>query len=159
VDERRAAGIVRVLLRDDMYSGWGVRTMSARDRGFNPLEYHRGTVWPHDTAIVAEGMRRYGFREQASRVAASLLETAAEFGHQLPELFSGFERDGTNVPVPYPNALVPQAWASGAPLLAFRTLLGLDAGGGRLRADPHLPASVGRLRLRGVRVHGGSVDV
>jgi glycogen debranching enzyme len=126
---------------------------------YNPLEYHNGTVWPHDTAICAEGMRHYGFREEASRVATALLETAAEFGHQLPELLSGFERDGTNVPVPYPNALVPQAWASGAPLLALRTLLGLDATGGRLRADPHLPASVGRLQLRGVRVHGRRVDV
>jgi glycogen debranching enzyme len=159
VDEDRAEATVRALLRDDLFNGWGIRSLSARMSGFNPLEYHNGTVWPHDTAICAEGVRRYGFREEASRVACALLDAAAAFGHQLPELFSGFERDATNVPVPYPNALMPQAWAAGAPLLALRTLLGLDAERGHLRADPHLPASLGRLRLRGVRVHRRRVDV
>src|SRR5205823_12712218 len=97
VDEARAAGIVRRLLRDDMFSGWGVRSMSSEDAGYNPLEYHNGTVWPHDTAIVAEGMRRHGFRKEAGEVARALLEAAESFSNQLPEVFAGFQRDDTAV--------------------------------------------------------------
>jgi glycogen debranching enzyme len=148
VDDRRAAATVRRLLRPDLFSGWGVRTMSTDDAGYNPLRYHTGTVWPHDTAIVAEGMRRYGFRDEATRLAEALLDAAAAFGHQLPEVFAGFERDRSGTPIEYPGALKPQAWAAGAPLLALRTLLGLDAENGRPRTRPHLPPTVGKLRLR-----------
>lgn len=148
VDERRAAQVVRRLLREDMFSGCGIRSLSTEMQGFDPLGYHIGCVWPHDTAIAAEGMRRYGFRDEASQLAKSLLEAAAAFENRLPEVFSGFERDKTGVPVPYPDALVPQAWAAGAPLLALRTLLGLDAAGGRRRSSPHVPEGLGRIRLR-----------
>jgi glycogen debranching enzyme len=158
VDERRAEQVVRRLLRRDMFSGWGIRSLSAENPGYDPLGYHVGCVWPHDTAIAAEGMRRYGFREEASRLATSLLEAAAAFGNRLPELFSGVERDETGVPVPYPGALVPQAWSAGAPLLALRTLLGLDVVEGRLRSRPHLPKGLGRVRLRGINVRGRRVD-
>jgi glycogen debranching enzyme len=148
VDERRAERVVRRLLRGDMFSGWGIRSMSADEAPYNPLEYHCGTVWPHDTAIVAEGMRRYGFRDEAAQVCEALLQTAEAFGYQLPEVFAGFPRDATNAPVEYPSALKPQAWAAAAPLLALRTLLGLDASGGKVRSSPHVPESLGRLRLR-----------
>jgi glycogen debranching enzyme len=149
VDERRAARVVKRLLRDDLFSGWGLRCMSENDAGYNPLEYHCGTVWPHDTAIVAEGMRRYGFRDEAGRLCEALLHAAEAFGYQLPEVFAGFPRDKTNAPVEYPNALKPQAWAAGAPLLALRTLLGLDASGGKVHRSPDVPESLGRIRLRG----------
>jgi glycogen debranching enzyme len=148
VDERRAQRVVERLLRKDMFSGWGIRSLSERDAGYNPLEYHCGTVWPHDTAIVAEGMRRYGFRDDATRLCEALLQAAEAFGYQLPEVFSGFPRDRTNTPVEYPGALKPQAWAAGAPLLALRTLLGLDAAGGQVRRSPHVPDSLGRIRLK-----------
>jgi glycogen debranching enzyme len=148
MDERRAPAVVRRLLRRDMFSGWGIRSMSSDDAGYNPLEYHCGTVWPHDTAIVAEGMRRYGFREEAGRVCEALLRAAEAFGYQLPEVFAGFAKDGANAPVEYPNALKPQAWAAGAPLLAVRTLLGLDARGGKVRSSPHIPETLGKIRLR-----------
>ncbi len=148
VEDRRARATVRRLLEPDLFNGWGLRTMSSEDGGYNPLEYHNGTVWPHDTAIAAAGMRRYGFRDEAARLCEALLEAAAAFGHQLPELFAGFERDDGNVPIEYPDALKPQAWAAGAPLLALRTLLGLDAKGGRARSRPHLPPSLKKLRLR-----------
>jgi glycogen debranching enzyme len=148
VDERRAERVVRSLLREDLFSGWGVRSMSSRDAAYNPLEYHCGTVWPHDTAIVAEGMRRYGFRDEAGRLCEGLLDAAEAFGYQLPEVFAGFPRDETNAPVEYPDALRPQAWAAGAPLLALRTLLGLDARNGERRGSPHVPESLGRLRIR-----------
>ncbi len=148
VDERRAERVVRRLLREDMFSGWGVRSMSADDAAYNPLEYHCGTVWPHDTAIVAEGMRRYGFRDEAGRLCEALLQAAEAFGYQLPEVFAGLPRDETNAPVEYPDALKPQAWSAGAPLLALRTLLGLDASGGKVRrSSPRVPESLGRIRL------------
>jgi glycogen debranching enzyme len=148
VDDRRARATVRRLLRPDLFSGWGVRTMSSEDRGYNPLRYHTGTVWPHDTALVAEGMRRYGFRDEAGRLAEALLDAAGAFGNQLPEVFAGFERDASETPIEYPGALKPQSWAAGAPLLALRTLLGLDAANGTARVRPHLPPSLKKLRLR-----------
>jgi glycogen debranching enzyme len=157
VDDERAAATVRRLMRDDMFSGWGIRTMSTNDAGYNPLEYHNGTVWPHDTAIVAEGMRRYGYDEEAAKVADSLLEAARAFTNQLPEVFAGFVRDETDVPIEYPDALKPQAWAAAAPLLAVRTLLGLDVVGGRLRSRP-LESKFRKVRLCGVSVRGSKVD-
>ena len=154
VDDRRAAGVVRRLMREDMFSGWGIRTMSTGDKGFNPLVYHCGTVWPHDTAIVAEGMRRYGFRDEAARLCQALLDAAESFTNQLPEVFAGFARDATSVPVEYPDALKPQSWAAASPLLAIRTLLGMDAVDGRLLSRPHLPSDMHELELRAVRIRG-----
>ena len=154
VDERRAERMVRRLLRPDLFSGWGIRCLSERDAPYNPLEYHNGTVWPHDTAIVAEGMRRYGFRDEAAKLCEALLHAAEAFGNQLPEVFAGFPRDETNAPVQYPRALKPQAWAAGAPLLAVRTLLGLDVVKGRVRSSPHVPESLGKMRLRGLERAG-----
>jgi glycogen debranching enzyme len=159
VDDRRAAGVVRRLVRPDMFTGWGIRSLSAEDAGFNPLMYHNGTVWPHDTAICAAGMRRYGFDDEAGVVCRAVLEAAERFSNQLPEVFAGFPRDGAEVPVEYPGALKPQAWAAGAPLLALRTLLGLDVVGGRLRSKPHVPKEVGKLRLRRVGFRGRYEDV
>jgi glycogen debranching enzyme len=157
VDDERAGAMVRRLMRDDMFSGWGVRTMSTQDAGYNPLEYHNGTVWPHDTAIAAEGMRRYGFDEEAAKLCEALLDAARAFSNQLPEVFAGFARDETNVPVEYPDALKPQSWAAAAPLLALRTLLGIDIVDGRLRARP-LKTKFKKLRLRDVTVHGSPAD-
>ena len=137
----------------DMFSGWGIRTMSSREAGYNPIEYHNGTVWPHDTAIVAEGLRRYGFRDDASRVVWALIEAAEAFEYRLPEVFAGYDRDATAVAVEYPTASRPQAWAAAAPLLAIRTILGLDAEDGRVTSSPSLPPSIDRLRL--LPTHGG----
>jgi glycogen debranching enzyme len=159
MDESRASAMVRRLMRDDMFSGWGIRSMSAAAAGYNPLAYHGGTVWPHDTAIVAEGMRRYGFRDEASKVCQALLDAAEAFSNQLPEVFAGLARDETGVPVEYPAALKPQSWAAGAPLLALRTLLGLDVVDDSLRCRPHLPQGLGTLRLRHIGVRGTYVDM
>jgi glycogen debranching enzyme len=152
VDERRAAGTVRRLLREDMFNGWGVRTMSTENAGYNPLEYHNGTVWPHDTAIVAEGMRRYGFHDEAAKLCTALLDAAHAFSNQLPEVFAGFARDETDMPIEYPDALKPQSWAAAAPLLAVRTLLGLDIVDGRLRTRPTRVEKFGKLALRGAAI-------
>ena len=152
VEERRAGATVRRLLRDDMFTGWGMRSMSSEDDGFNPLEYHNGTVWPHDTAIVAAGMRRYGYEKEATKLCEALLETAEAFSNQLPEVFAGFQRDDTGVPVEYPEALKPQSWAAAAPLFAIRTLLGLDVVDERLQASP-----VDKLELKNIEFRGSRV--
>jgi glycogen debranching enzyme len=151
VPKSRAWAVADRLLREDLFSGWGIRTLSSEMRGYNPLEYHCGTVWPHDSAICAAGMRRYGLRAHAQRICRAVLDAAVAFEHRLPELFAGFERDETNIPVPYPDALAPQAWAAAAPLLALRTLLGLDVVDGRLRAEPRVPRELGTIQIHGLR--------
>ena len=148
VPKDRARALRDRLMAPDMFSGWGIRTMSSRDAGYNPIEYHDGTVWPHDTAIIAEGLRRYGFRDDAGRLAWALFEAAEAFEYRLPEVFAGFDREATTVAVEYPTASRPQAWASAAPLLAIRTLLGLDAEDGAIRSVPSLPGPIGHLELR-----------
>jgi glycogen debranching enzyme len=157
-DERGATDSVARLMAPDMFSGWGIRTMSAVDAGYSPIEYHNGTVWPHDTAITAEGMRRYGFRDEAGRLATALMEAAEAFDHRLPEVFAGFPRERTRMPVEYPTASRPQAWAAAAPLLVLRTVLGADVERDRLRSAPDLPAAFGNLRLRGVPFRGRRED-
>ncbi len=146
VPSERAPAVRDRLMAGDMFTGWGIRTMSSSDAGYNPIEYHDGTVWPHDTAIVAEGLRRYGFHDDASRLAWALFEAAEAFEYRLPEVFAGFDRADTAVPVEYPTASRPQAWAAAAPLLAIRTLLGLDADDGEVRESPLLPQGIRRLR-------------
>jgi glycogen debranching enzyme len=152
VPKDRAALIAKRLMSPEMFTGWGIRTMSAYEAGYNPIEYHDGTVWPHDTALVAEGLRRYGHREQASHLALMLIQAAEAFEYRLPEVFAGFARDETGEPVEYPTASRPQAWAAGAPLLALRTALGLDVIDGTLRVDPHLSRGWGRVRLENIAV-------
>ncbi|MBA2571310.1 MAG: amylo-alpha-1,6-glucosidase [Chloroflexi bacterium] len=148
VPEARAEGLRERLMAPDMFSGWGTRTMSSLNAGYNPIEYHDGTVWPHDTAIVAEGLRRYGFREDASGLAWALFEAAGAFEYRLPEVFAGFDRETTAVPVEYPTASRPQAWAAAAPMLAIRTLLGLDAEDGTITEAPFLGPHMRVLRRR-----------
>jgi glycogen debranching enzyme len=143
----RANATVERLVSAELFSGWGVRTMSSRNAGYNPLAYHNGSVWPHDSALVAEGMRRYGYREQASRTAVALLEAAEAFEGRLPELFAGFDRSETGFPVEYESASRPQAFAAGAPLLALRTLLGLDVRDGEVVRDPWLPDGIAPIAL------------
>jgi glycogen debranching enzyme len=154
VDPRRARATADRLLASDMFSGWGIRTMSTLDAAYSPVEYHNGTVWPFDSAIAAEGLRRYGFREQASRIVLGLLAAAAAFDHRLPELFAGLERDATGLPTAYPDANSPQAFSSGTPMMLLRTLLGMDADEDGLRVDPHIPVEIAAIELDGVWAHG-----
>jgi glycogen debranching enzyme len=158
VPPERARVIARLLGGPELASGWGVRTMSASDAGYNPIEYHDGTVWPHDTAIVAEGLRRYGFRDQASALVTGLFDAAGSFDYQLPEVFAGYDRNDSSFPVEYPTASCPQAWAAAAPLLGLRTLLGLDADPERLRCQPCVPGPLGHLGLRDVPFRGNRQD-
>src|SRR5262249_43529404 len=147
------------LMAPDMFNGWGVRTMSAGDEGYNPIEYHNGTVWPHDTGLIAEGFRRYGFCGQASALAMAIIESAGFFEYRLPEGFAGFSGGARRCRVASRAACRPQAWSAGAPLLAMRTVLGLDPIDHDLRASPALPAAIRELRLRGVQFRGARRDV
>jgi glycogen debranching enzyme len=159
VPEERAAQIARQLMSDELFSGWGVRTLSTGDRGYNPIGYHLGTVWPHDSSIAALGLARYGFREESNRITLALLDAAAFSDHRLPEAFSGYPRSFGRFPVPYPTACSPQAWATGAPLLLLRSMLGLEASGGRVKVDPAVPGTIGRIRVSGLAAFGTRWDV
>jgi glycogen debranching enzyme len=163
VSPERAERMVARLLDPALFSGWGVRTYAAGQTGYNPLGYHTGAVWPHDVALIAAGLKRYGLVDAAERVAVPLLEAAATFPtFRLPELFCGYGRDAGSGPVPYPVACSPQAWSAGAPFLILRTMLGLqaDADAGRLElVEPHMPRWIGSLRVRGLAVGSASVDL
>jgi glycogen debranching enzyme len=154
IDQDHTESTAALLATPQLSTGWGIRTMSSTDRGYHPLGYHTGAVWPHDTAIVAEGLRRYGYQEQATELAVNLIEAAAGFDYRLPQLFAGFDRDQGSVPVAYPTASRPHAWAAGAVLLALRTLLGLDADDGRPRVSGERVTSVGPTLLSNIPVHG-----
>ena len=122
-----------------LFSGWGVRTLAEGEGRYNPIGYHVGTVWPFDNSFIAWGLRRYGFKEEAARIAAGILDAAEFFDGRLPEAFGGYERAVTKYPVQYPTACSPQAWSTGAPLLLLRTMLGLEPIGDHLVVDPALP--------------------
>lgn len=160
VPEQRAGEVVGRLMAPDMFTGWGLRTLSSEMGAYNPMSYHNGSVWPHDTALAVAGMARYGFTDEAQRVAVGLLDAATEFGHRLPELFGGFSRDDVPVPVPYPAACSPQAWASAAPVELIRALLGLEpTDDGVLACAPTLPNRFIPLRLRNVACNEASYDI
>lgn len=154
----KAERCVQHLMGDELFSGWGVRTMARSEGSFNPIGYHVGTVWPHDCSLIAWGLRRYGFRAEAARVALAMLEAAELFHHRLPEAFAGYPRAATKYPVEYPTACSPQAWATGAPLLLLRTLLGLEPVGDHLIVDPALPHSLERLELLDIPGRWGKAD-
>jgi glycogen debranching enzyme len=135
VDPAQAAATADRLLGDQLYSGWGVRTLGRRAAGYNPLGYHTGTVWPHDNSLIAAGLARYGHFEEATTIAAAVLAAAPFFEYRLPEVFAGFPVGLTTVPVAFPTASRPQAWAAGTPLLLLSTLLGLQPGGGDVAAE------------------------
>ncbi len=159
VSPERATTIVGQLMSDALYSGWGVRTLSTDDAGFNPIGYHRGTVWPHDNSIIAHGLTRYGFRDEANRIAMSLLQAASFSRHRLPEAFSGYPRSVGRFPVPYPTACSPQAWATGAPLLLVRAMLGLEVRDGKMTVDPDVPDEIGSITITGVPAFGKRWDI
>ncbi|HVW30085.1 MAG TPA: glycogen debranching N-terminal domain-containing protein [Polyangiaceae bacterium] len=150
-DPEKAKSCVDHLMSDPLFSGWGVRTMATTEGSYNPIGYHVGTVWPHDCSIIAWGLRRAGYRAEAARLSRAILEAAEFFHYRLPEAFAGYPRADTRFPVEYPTACSPQAWASGAPLLVLRALLGLEAEEGRLIVDPAIPHPLEELELLDIR--------
>jgi glycogen debranching enzyme len=158
VDDDKASRLAQHLMSDRLFSGWGVRTMATGEARYNPIGYHVGTVWPFDNSFIAWGLRRYGFKEEAARVAAGILDAATFFAGRLPEAFSGYPRDFTGYPVQYPTACSPQAWSTGAPLLLMRTMLGLEPIGDHLLVDPAMSTEIGQMELLDIPGRWGHID-
>jgi glycogen debranching enzyme len=163
VPPARVDAIVDRLMGDDLWSGWGVRTMSTADAAYNPLAYHNGTVWPHDNSLIAAGLGRYARWPEAQRIIQRMLMAASHFSYQLPEVFAGMRRSETPFPIAYPTAARPQAWAAGTPVLLLQVLLGLQPDRRRHAlesiAPVELPSWAGAIRLTGVRAFGKTWDV
>ncbi|MGH9114384.1 MAG: amylo-alpha-1,6-glucosidase [Acidimicrobiales bacterium] len=161
LDADKADAVARKLVGPDLFSGWGVRTLAASMAGYNPISYHCGSVWPHDNAIVAAGLMRYGYVREAQRVIMAVLDAAVAQGGRLPELFSGFERMELPLVVSYPTSCSPQAWSAASPLLMLRTLLRLDpwVPRGKVWLHPALPPQIHRLHVGRIPLAGARVSV
>jgi len=161
VDKDKADKVVSQLMNPDMFSGYGIRSMSKQDEGFDPIEYHNGTVWPHDNSFIAEGLINYGYRDEANQIIQALHDAAYYFDYRLPEVFAGYDRHPINFPVNYPTACSPQAWATGTPILLMRILLGLEPNLDRqtIEAKPHLPPDMKNLTLQNIRLFGKQFNI
>jgi glycogen debranching enzyme len=163
VDEHRAQVVAKRLLADDMFSGWGIRTLSSRERRYNPMSYHNGSVWPHDNAIATAGFRRYGLTNAAISVASGLYDAARHFEHaRVPELYCGFPRQVDYGPISYPVACSPQAWAAGSVLQMLTALVGMepDACARRMTfQSPVLPPWLRFVEFHGLRVGSATLDI
>ena len=161
VDEDKAAIVGERLMSPEMFSGWGVRTLATTMGGYNPVSYHCGSVWPHDNAIIAAGLMRYGMVEHAQRIVLALLDGAATQGGRLPELYSGVDRTELPIVVSYPTSSSPQAWASGSPLLCLRTLLRFDpwVPRGKVWVAPVLPEGIGPLQVQRIPLGGRRITI
>jgi glycogen debranching enzyme len=157
-DTTKARSVAGHLMGPRLFSGWGVRTLADGEGRYNPVGYHVGTVWPFDNSIIAWGLRRYGYADEAARIAAGILDAAEFFGGRLPEAFGGYDRATTRYPVRYPTAASPQAWSAGAPLLLLRTMLGLEPCGDQLGVSAALPPGMGQIALLDMPGRWGRTD-
>ncbi|MCL4460061.1 MAG: amylo-alpha-1,6-glucosidase [Chloroflexi bacterium] len=164
IEPGRARLVVERLMAEDMFSGWGIRTLSSHYPNFNPMSYHNGSIWPHDNSLIAAGMKRYGFDGEANQVINGIFQAGLRFRYnRLPELFCGFQRDLRyfSMPGEYPISCSPQAWATGGMIFLAQTLLGLrpDAANGRLYLRPTLPQWLARIDLYNLRLGEGKVNL
>jgi glycogen debranching enzyme len=161
VDDAKAPEVAERLLSPDLFNDWGIRTLAKSMRAYNPVSYHNGSVWPHDSALCAAGLMRYGFVDEALRVINGLLGASAASGGSLPELFAGLARSDMPTPVAYPTSCAPQAWASASALQILRLILRLEpaAPHGRIWVAPVLPPGVGRLRVAGIDIAGQELTI
>ena len=161
--EAHAKRIAKTLLGDDFFSGWGIRTVSSREARYNPMSYHNGSVWPHDNAIIAAGLARYGRRHEAARLLSGLFEATLHFElHRTPELFCGFPRRPDAGPILYPVACAPQSWAAGAPFLLLKACLGLSIDAPRRTItlhNPVLPESVEAISLGPLQIGDAAAEL
>ncbi|MEJ1932537.1 glycogen debranching N-terminal domain-containing protein [Nostoc sp. NIES-2111] len=162
VPQERAKKVQERLFQKDMWCGWGVRTLSSQNQGYNPISYQRGSVWPHDNSIIAAGLKRYGYDKEVNHIAEGIFAAASYFqAGRMPELFAGIERQDDNFPVPYPDANIPQAWAAGAIFLLIRSILGLEANAPqrKLKVQPCLPECLPDLELSNLSVGDAKVSL
>jgi glycogen debranching enzyme len=161
VDDEKAPLVAERLMSDTMFTGWGVRTLASDMAAYNPASYHNGSVWPHDNALIAGGLMRYGFVEEAQRLVLGLLDAAEAFGGRLPELFCGLDRKSYGTPVPYPSSCSPQAWAAATPVHLLRVLLRFDPclTHGGLWLAPVVPEGFGDIKMRNIPLTGSRIAV
>ena len=161
VDQDKAASVARHIMSPEMFTGFGVRTLASTMGAYNPMSYHNGSVWPHDNAIVAAGLMRYGFVTEAQRIVLGLLDASEQIRSRLPELFCGFDRQEFDLPVAYPTSCSPQAWSAAAPLYLLRTLLRFDpwVPFGRVWCDPAVPEQFLPLRIDRIDLAGTKVSI
>lgn len=161
VDTDKATQVAEHLMSPEMFTGWGIRTLASTMGAYNPLSYHNGSVWPHDSTLAAHGLMRYGFIEEAQRIAYGLFEAAEHFGGRLPELFCGMDRTRFPSPVPYPAACAPQAWAAAAPIHLIRMLMRFDPAlpWDELWVAPELPKGFGQFRVDNVPFAGSRLTI
>jgi len=158
----RAAQVAERLFSADIFSGWGLRTLATHEARYNPMSYHNGSVWPHDTALAALGLSNYGERDGVVKLTAALFEAASQLDMRLPELFCGFRRAAGEPPVAYPVACLPQAWAAGAVFMLLQACLGLsiDAESAHVEVrDPVLPTGIDRLSVTDLCIGDGAIDL
>jgi glycogen debranching enzyme len=162
-DPERAKLVGRELLRPHFFSGWGVRTVASGEARFNPMSYHNGSIWPHDNALIALGLARYGLKHSVERLFAGLFNAATYMEYRrLPELFCGFPRQRGQGPTLYPVACSPQAWASATPFTLLEASLGLefDRSAKEIRlCNPRLPAFLDEVTLRNLQLGSSCVDL
>jgi glycogen debranching enzyme len=162
IDDDKAGRAVERLCGPEMFTGWGIRTLARSMSNYNPVSYHNGSVWPHDSAICAAGLTRYGFLEEAQAVATGIFQAAEAFGGRLPELFCGFDRQQFPIPIPYPASCAPQAWSSASPFSLLQTTV--------LRLKPSVPTGVvacaasipemfGRLSVENLLISSARVSI
>jgi glycogen debranching enzyme len=159
----RAEQVARVLMDRRFFTGWGIRTVSTGERRYNPISYHNGSVWPHDNAVIAFGLARYGFKDAVERILHGLFDTAAYMElRRLPELFCGFKRRSGRGPTLYPVACSPQAWAAATPFALIQATLGLefDSSKSQIRLrNPRLPDFLDEVKISNLGFAGASVDL
>ncbi|HEY9422288.1 MAG TPA: amylo-alpha-1,6-glucosidase, partial [Thermoanaerobaculia bacterium] len=155
--------VTHTLLNESFFSGWGIRTLEASEARYNPMSYHNGSVWPHDNALIALGMSRYGRKDGAVKVLEGLFAASLHFDlHRMPELFCGFRQRAQEGPTLYPVACAPQAWAAGSVFLLLQACLGLEIDAVRKKVcfdRPELPESLGQVTIRNLRVGKASLDL
>ncbi|WP_284976747.1 glycogen debranching N-terminal domain-containing protein [Arthrobacter sp. efr-133-TYG-104] len=161
VDEDKAPLVVKRLMSRQMFSGWGIRTLASDMGAYNPASYYNGSIWPHDNAIIAAGLLRYGFVEEAQQISTALLEAAQYFNGRLPELFCGFDRSRLKAPIPYPTACSPQAWAAATPIFIITNLMRYypHVALGGLWMDPVIPESYGDLHISNAPMAGRRITI
>ena len=159
----RARRVAQTLLASESFSGWGIRTVATSEIRYNPMSYHNGAVWPHDNALIAQGLARYGLGLKAVQLLTGMFEASLYFdSHRMPELFCGFARQPAEGPVPYPVACAPQAWAAVSVFMLLQSCLGFSVNGPEAEVcfiNPCLPTSLGELRIHNLEVPGGAVDL
>ncbi len=150
-------------MSDASYSGWGIRTVGHAEAQYNPMSYHNGSIWPHDNALIAAGLARYGRKAEVLRVLTGLFDATSFFDlHRLPELFCGFARRPDESPTLYPVSCAPQSWAAGSVLMLLQACLGLEVRGAERKvvfANPVLPEFLREVHINGLRVGDASVDL